>query len=169
MPTDNKNNKCWDGIERRQQLSESTGIPIPILDHMDRKIDELKSDINMMLSKHTDGEQYVYDAIKSDIRRIEEKVEENKVASDERHQNLMMSIHSYMEKQNQYYDKIDKAFPEGPERHGDDHVKWITERKKRQEFRDKIIEELAKKGIWAFIVGIGLLVWYGLTSKIGGK
>lgn len=83
------------------------------------------------------------------IEHVDARLKEHRDDSHKRHNELV--------------DVIKSGFPGGdPEAHRRAHEALIAREIWRQEFRNKISEHLAEKGIWALFAGISTLVWYGV-------
>ncbi|WP_321902114.1 hypothetical protein [Paraburkholderia tropica] len=64
-------------------------------------------------------------------------------------------------------DDLHKAFPGGdPDGHRRYHESLIERAEARTKFYNDLRSELAKKGLWALLVLIGLALWQYLKSKV---
>lgn len=69
-------------------------------------------------------------------------------------------------------DDLAKGFPAGDwEGHRLYHEAIIRRANERAELYKALREEIAKKGLWAFLLALGGLIWLGISAKfhLGGK
>lgn len=97
-------------------------------------------------------------SIAADIMRLIEHVDarliEHREDSNRRHEELMETL------------KL--SVPEGDfEAHRKYHEILIKREEWCQERRDKILAHLTEKGIVAFVLGMGTLIWYGIQVAFG--
>lgn len=64
-------------------------------------------------------------------------------------------------------DDLAKGFPDGdPDGHRRAHEALIRKAEARARLYEKLLEELASKGLWAFIVALGGILWFFIAAKL---
>lgn len=117
---------------------------------------------------HTEGEGWraVVDAVDSLRNEIGARHVENTSNLELMQRELQVAI--------ERIDDLARGFPDGdPEGHRRAHEALIRKAEARARLYEKLLEELASKGLWAFIVALGAIVWFFVSSKlhlsVGGK
>lgn len=106
-----------------------------------------------------DGHQQVVDAIEGLRGDLDERHLENTTAlgvTDRKVDEVIRRV-----------DDLHKAFPGGDwEGHRRYHERLISKMEAREQFYRDLRAELAKKGMWAVIVLLGLALWQYLKTKV---
>ena len=80
---------------------------------------------------------------------IQQQIIDHRTSSEARHQEILA--------------KFTTAFPDGdPDGHRRAHELWMEREIWKQSIRNKVLEHMAEKGVWAFVAGLSWLCWYGL-------
>lgn len=109
---------------------------------------------------HTEGEGW---------RAVVASIDSMRDEIGKRHVENTSSIETVEKKVNVLFERVDdlvKGFPEGDwDGHRRYHEAVILKIESRAKFYDDLRAELAKKGLWALIIGVATAVWFYLKSK----
>lgn len=89
--------------------------------------------------------------------------------ADRRQDNADAMMKARIIKEEEKFDAILKAFPDGPEAHCEAHQAMIKAAQAQEKFWSELRLDVAKKGIWGVMVIICGLILTGAAAKIGVK
>ncbi len=130
------------------------------LNRIEQKVDDNHKEITGRLNRHMEEEE-------GEIGEIRDLIDTNRIASEQRHTNLIQSINSYTDKMADRQAHFEEAFLKidgKPDLHGhrDDHHSRRALAQKIDKWRDEAVGNVVKVGTLGAIVWLLYAIWDAL-------